>query len=77
MSSTGCASRTFSVPKGRDRLAVSYKVDEHPSKKITNDNGRAIWPHNLETSQLSRSLGLGAHVFKAGRDPEVIQDSSR
>lgn len=33
MSSTGYASRAFSVPKGRDRLTMYYKVDKHPSKK--------------------------------------------
>ena len=82
MSSTGYASRAFSIPKGRDRLTVSYKVDKYSSKKVTNDNCRAIWPDNLgtvglETSQLSCSLGLDANVFRAGRDLEVIQDSSR
>ena len=35
MSSTGYASRAFSIPKGRDRFTMSYKVDKHPSKKIT------------------------------------------
>lgn len=42
MSSTGHASRAFSIPKGRDRLIVSYKVDKYSSKKVTNDNCRAI-----------------------------------
>ena len=42
MSSTGYASRAFSIPKGRDRLTVSYKVDKYSSKKVTNDNCRAI-----------------------------------
>lgn len=36
MSSTGYVSRTFSTPKGRDRLTVSYKVDKKKTlQKIT------------------------------------------